>query len=238
MLGCNCDTCTSQDPKDKRLRASALVRSGDTHILIDTGPDLRTQLLREGITHIDGILITHEHNDHTAGLDDVRPYNFRRDDDIPLYTESRVLENLKERYRYIFDKTYSTAAKLDPRIIKPGVTFTLSGIDILPLRVLHGRLPIIGYRIGEMAYLTDVKSIPDESLELLQGVSTLIVTALEPKLHPTHFNLDEAITLSERLGAKDTYLIHMSHRMGLHKERQRSLPPNIKLAYDTQVIQF
>ena len=236
MLGCSCDTCTSDDPKDKRLRSSAIVSYGDTNLLIDTGPDLRTQLLRQGTSHIDAILLTHEHNDHTAGIDDIRPYNFKRDDDIPLYAESRVLDNLKVRYSYIFNKSYSTAAKLAPIIVEPGVAFTLSDQEILPVRIMHGGLPIIGYRFGDIAYLTDVKSVPHDSLQLLHGIKTLIVNALEPRLHPTHFNIEEAVQLANTLAVEHTYLIHVSHRMGRHQERQLSLPPNVSLAYDTLVI--
>jgi len=237
MLGCSCYTCTSTDPRDKRLRSSALIESVNTTIIIDTGPDLRTQLLRQQTKQIDGIILTHEHNDHTAGLDDIRPYNFILKDDIPLYAEARVLDNLKERYQYIFNKTYSTAAKLAPIEIKPNSVFQLGDIEILPLRILHGKLPILGYRIGDVAYLTDLKSLSDETFNLLKGIKTLIVTALEVKLHPTHFNVDEAQELAQALNVKETYLIHMSHKMGRHEERQKTLSPNVHLAYDTLVIQ-
>lgn len=233
MLGCNCYTCNSPDPKDKRLRSSALVKCGNTTLLIDTGPDLRTQLLRQSTQQIDGILLTHEHNDHTAGLDDIRPFNFKLKEDIPLYGEARVLENLKQRYEYIFNRTYSSAAKLEPKQILPGNAFTFQNIEILPIRILHGKLPIIGYRFGDIAYLTDVKVVPDGSFNQLIGIKTLIVNALEERLHPTHYNVNEAVALARSLNVDNTYLIHMNHRMGRHEEKQQSLSAGIHLAYDT-----
>ena len=236
MLGCNCETCNSTDPKDRRLRASALVKQGNTTLLIDTGPDLRTQLLRQRVQQIDGILITHEHNDHTAGLDDIRPYNFKIKNDIPLFAEARVLEELKVRFSYIFNRSYSTAAKLAPIEVVPSQSFTIGEIEVLPLRLMHGNLPILGYRFNDIAYLTDVKTVPNETIKQLVGIKKLIVNALEVKLHPTHFNIDEALELARLLNVDHTYLIHMSHRMGRHEERQKTLSSNIHLAYDNLVI--
>lgn len=237
-MGCSCKICTSKHPYDKRLRSSAIIESDDTTILIDTGPDLRTQLLRHGVKWLDGILMTHEHNDHTAGIDDVRPFNFITKADIPFYVEERVLENLQVRFRYIFEKTYSTAAKLAPVTIEPGIAFDINQIKIIPLRVNHGRLPILGYRIGDLAYITDAKTIPDASMELLKGVKYLIVNALEEKIHPTHYSLSEALNLADRLNVDHTYITHMSHRMGLHVEKQQQLPSNVTLGYDTLSIEF
>lgn len=237
-MGCNCNTCQSNHPYDQRLRSSAIIESQDTTILIDTGPDLRTQLLRHQTQRLGAILMTHEHNDHTAGIDDVRPFNFVTKKDIPFYVEQRVLDNLSLRFSYIFNKSYSTAAKLAPFVISPGVPFEIEGISITPLRVNHGNLPILGYRIGDLAYITDAKSIPSESYHILQGINTLIVNALEDKIHPTHFSISEALKLSEELQVSKTIITHVSHRMGRHLDKQKTLPENVKLGYDTMRLEF
>ena len=182
--------------------------------------------------------MTHEHNDHTAGLDDVRPFNFWTKRDIPFYVEQRVLDNLHIRFRYIFEKSYSTAAKLEPTTIKPGEPFMINEVEIIPFRVNHGSLPIVGFRIGNLAYITDAKTIPEESMAILKGVEIMIVNALEERIHPTHFSLGEATELADRLSVKQVYITHMSHRMGRHVAKQLTLPSNVTLGYDTMQIEF
>ncbi len=237
-MGCTCDTCQSDHPYDQRYRSSAIIESDQTTVLIDTGPDLRSQLLRHGTEMLDGIIMTHEHNDHTAGIDDVRPFNFWAKRDIPFYVEQRVLDNLQIRFRYIFEKSYSTAAKLEPHSIVPGESFIINEIEIVPFRVNHGTLPILGYRIGSLAYITDAKTIPPESMELLEGIDILIVNALEDRNHPTHFSLSEATNLADSLSVKQVYITHMSHRMGRHLDKQKTLPSHITLGHDTLEIEF
>ena len=202
QIGCTCAVCTSVDPKDNRLRASAIVETDDARILIDCGPDFREQVLHLPYERIDGVLITHEHYDHVGGLDDLRP--FCRFGSVPIYAEEYVA----------------------------GQRFSINHTEILPLRVMHGRLPILGYRIGQLGYITDMLTMPEESFEQLAGIDVLIVNALRIAPHPTHQNLEEALAVARRIQAKETYFIHMSHDMGLHAEVERKLPDNIHLAFD------
>jgi len=227
LIGCNCATCQSTDAKDKRLRASALVETGTETLLIDAGPDFRQQLLRQPVTHIDGILITHDHYDHVGGLDDVRPLG-----NVHLYAEDYVLKSIHRTMPYCFaEKPYPGVPRIELHPIsteplKIGTTF------VQPLRAMHARLPILGYRIGGLAYLTDVKTLPDETIEALQELDTLVINALRHEPHIAHITLEEAILLAEKIGARQTFFTHFSHDIGKHEIVSLILPENMHLAYD------
>ncbi len=234
VIGCQCKVCRSRNPKDNRLRTSALVEWGSYKYVIDCGPDFRMQMLREGISDIDGILFTHEHSDHTAGLDDIRPIFFQKNKPIPIFALQRVLSDLSKRYGYIFTKEhkYPGAPDVAENVIEAGKVFFISDKEVLPLHILHGKLPILGYKIGKFAYITDAKYIDKNTLNALQNLDLLIINALHHREHQTHLNLQEALALIEQLHPKKAVLIHVSHYMGLYDEVQKTLPKNVVLAYD------
>ena len=230
-IGCECDVCKSDDKRDKRLRSSVLITVDNKHILIDCGPDFRQQLLQEKFTKIDGLLLTHEHYDHVGGLDDLRPYS--RFGDVEIYTKERVGRILKERIPYCFAETkYPGVPNLNLNLLKDDSLFSIEGIEILPIQLMHYKLSIFGYRIGNFAYLTDLKSIPDEEYQKLEGLDVLVMNALRIKEHISHQTLDEALENVRRIAPRQTYLIHMSHQIGLHAEVEKSLPDNVHLSYD------
>ncbi|MEN0005950.1 MAG: MBL fold metallo-hydrolase [Bacteroidota bacterium] len=219
--------------RDKRLRTSILFQSDTTAIAVDSGPDFRQQMLRANIQHLDAILMTHEHNDHIIGLDDVRPFNFMNRTDMPVYATARVSTALQERFAYIFAaQRYPGAPMVKLEEIHAQQSLQIGDFTIQPIEVLHGRLPVLGYRVGDFAYITDMKTISDAEFEKLQGVATLVVNALHHSMHHSHLNLEEALAFVERLQPKQAYLTHISHRMGLHAMVQPKLPPNVQLAYD------
>ncbi|HJD76142.1 MAG TPA: MBL fold metallo-hydrolase [Bacteroides reticulotermitis] len=231
QVGCYCPVCTSADPRDSRLRTSALVETDDARILFDCGPDFRAQTLALPFKRIDGVLVTHEHYDHVGGLDDLRP--FCRFGEIPIYAEAYVARGLCSRMPYCFvDHTYPGVPNIPLEEIMPGKSFKINQTEVLPVRVMHGKLPIVGYRVARMAYITDMLTMPEESYEQLKGVEVLLVNALRIAPHSTHQNLQEALEVAKRIQAKETYFVHMSHDIGLHKEVEETLPPNVHLAYD------
>ena len=230
-IGCTCPVCTSSDPRDHRLRASALIETDDTRILIDCGPDFRTQVLGLPFKKIDGVLITHEHYDHVGGLDDLRP--FCRFGEVPIYAEPHTAERLRTRMPSCFvDHSYPGVPNIPLQEIEENRTFLINHIPVTPLRVMHGRLPILGYRIGNIGYITDMLTMPDVSYEQLRQLDVLVVNALRIAPHPTHQNLAEALDTARRIGAKETYFIHMSHHIGLQAEVERQLPPHVYFASD------
>ena len=234
QIGCTCPVCTSTDPKDNRLRASAIVETDDARILIDCGPDFRTQVLRLPFEKIDGVLITHEHYDHVGGLDDLRP--FCRFGSVPIYAENYVAQGLRLRMPYCFvDHRYPGVPNICLQEI--GLSpFLIEGIEIVPIRVMHYKLPILGYRIGRFAYITDALTIPESEYEKLKDIDVLVVNALRKKPHLSHQTLADALRIIDRVGPREAYLVHMSHHMDWTSEVEKELPAHVHFAYDGLVI--
>ena len=232
VIACDCEICTSLDPKDKRLRSSVLIERDNLVFIIDTGPDFRQQMLREKVQKLDAILITHEHKDHVAGLDDVRSFNFKMKMAVDLYAEERVQESLKREFAYVFaDHKYPGVPEINMHMIENQI-INIKNIDVLPVRVMHHKLPVFGYRIDNFAYVTDTNYIPDTEIEKLIGVKVLVINALRKKKHLSHYNLEEAIEIIQKIAPEQAYLTHISHMMGLHETVGKELPDNIFLAYD------
>ncbi len=233
IIGSYHPVCLSDDAKDKRLRVSILVQWNDFSIVIDCGPDFRQQMLSCGLKKLDAIFFTHEHADHTAGLDDIRPFNYRQGD-ILIYGTEKVINNLSKRFNYIFsNKTkYPSAPSVNVSIINTEKVVYLFGEKIIPVNFMHNIIPVTGYRIRNFAYLTDIKSINKKEIEKLNNLDILVISSLRIEKHPNHLNLDEAIILIKKIKPKKAYLTHISHLMGFHKEVSKILPENIFLAYD------
>jgi phosphoribosyl 1,2-cyclic phosphate phosphodiesterase len=232
VIACNCATCLSGDQHDKRLRTSVLLETDDVTLVIDAGPDFRQQMLREKVTKLDAILLTHEHKDHIAGLDDVRAFNYKSQDAIDIYSEERVQKVLKKEYSYVFSEyQYPGIPKMRLNPV-PEHGFEIKKLHILPIRVFHYRLPVYGFRVGDFAYITDANYLPEESKEKLFGVKYLVVNALRKEKHISHFSLREAIDLIREISPKKAYITHISHQMGLHDEVSKELPAGIMLAFD------
>lgn len=236
-IGCKCPVCISSDPRDNRLRCSGLIETDGIRILIDCGPDFREQMIRlNDFKPLDGVLVTHEHYDHVGGLDDLRPFcRFR---DVPVYAEQYTAERLRQRIPYCFaEHLYPGVPRITLEEIMPDTPFMISNsegskVEVMPLRVMHGKLPILGYRMGRMAWITDMLTMPDSEYDLLQGLEVLVMNALRLQPHNTHQNLQEALESAKRIGAKETYFIHMSHQIGLHADAAQLLPPHVHFAYD------
>lgn len=233
VIGSKHPVCLSTDPRDKRLRVSVWIYDETHSVVVDCGPDFRQQMLRSGCSYINALLFTHEHADHTAGLDDIRPFNFQQGS-LPVFAEHRVITNLQKRFDYIFEteNRYPGAPTVAINEIHPDFNFEIGDWKIQPIRVYHGSLPVLGFRIGDFAYLTDVKTIETAELAKLKGLKVLVVNALREESHPTHFNLQEALDFVTLIQPEQTYLTHISHHMGFHSEREKQLPKNVFLAYD------
>lgn len=224
--------CQSLDYRDKRLRTSIHIDVKGKSLVVDTGPDFRQQMLRAGIRKLDAVLFTHEHKDHTAGLDDIRPFNFAQKKDMPVFARQPVIEQIQREFAYIFSSNrYPGIPQVDCIEITES-PFQFEGVSITPIPVLHYKLPVLGFRIGDFSYITDANFIPDESLSKLEGTEVLVLNALQQESHISHFTLEQAIEQALKIGAKTTYFTHISHRLGLHQEVERNLPEGIFLAYD------
>lgn len=237
-MGCQCNVCMSEDSKDKRLRCSSVLETDNGNVLlIDCSPDFREQMLRHPLERIDGVLITHEHYDHVGGIDDLRPYC--RKEPLNLYAEAYVCERLQQRIPYCFgEKRYPGVPDiaLNPIALAP---FSIKTEEVIPIRVMHGRLPIFGYRIGRMAYLTDLSELPEEEYRKLEGIDLLVIAALRRQEHIAHQSLQQALWKSRRIAPRvATYLIHFSHTIGKQKEVASELPPNVYLSYDGLSVSF
>jgi phosphoribosyl 1,2-cyclic phosphate phosphodiesterase len=235
QVGCSCAVCRSTDPRDKRSRSAALVETGSGTILIDTPPELRLQLITSGVTRIDAVLYTHEHADHISGIDDLRIFSVRQRRALPVYGPPETLDRLRGAFSYIFDdhRVYEGTSKpdLDLHAIEPGRAVEVAGSEILPLAFRHGHLRVYGYRIGGLAYITDAKAVDEPERRRLEGLDTLVLNALWWRPHPTHLSIAEAIQTAQMLGARRTYLTHLTHETG-HAELAAQLPNGIMPAYD------
>lgn len=241
MIGCPCEVCTSDDVRDKRLRSSALIRYEGKTFLIDAGPDFRQQMLREEITHLDAILLTHSHKDHTGGLDDVRSFNYLEKRAFPIYCEAHVFESLKKEYYYAFDEEpYPGAPEMDIHVIA-GRPFEIEGVPVVPIRAMHYKLPVLGFRFGDCAYLTDANYIPESEFDKLKGLKVFVLNTVKRGTHISHYALEEAVEVCRRVGAEQSYLTHLSHMLPRHAALSRelaSLPFRVAPASDGLTVMF
>ncbi|SEP55295.1 MBL fold metallo-hydrolase [Flavobacterium urocaniciphilum] len=239
VIGSHHSVCLSDNLKDKRLRVSVWIHDADFSIVIDCGPDFRQQMLTSKCVRLDALLFTHEHADHTAGLDDIRPFYFAQGD-IPIYAHDRVLKNLARRFDYIFEKEnkYPGAPSVVTHEVKENESFSVKNQTIIPINAMHGNLQVFGYRIKDFVYLTDVKTIEDSELDKLKNVEVLVINALRFEPHNTHFNIEEALNFINLVQPKKAYLTHISHIMGFHDEVQKQLPNNVFLAFDNLEIEI
>ncbi len=231
QLGCNCEVCLSSDSRDRRMRCSALIEAPGTRILVDCGPDFYFQMLHRPFGAFDAVLLTHEHYDHVGGLDDLRPYSI----DVPqnIYCNEETARHLKQRLPYCFQSTdIKRLPHLNLNTVKPHETFFVNDIAITPLRVFHGKMEILGFRIGKLVYITDMKTMPEEELEYIRGAEILVVNALRKKPHPTHESIDEAIAFAKLTKIPSVYFIHMNHQAGLHSDIEKALPEGFHFTYD------
>ena len=232
VIGCTCEVCRSLDYRDKRLRSSIHIEVDGISLVVDTGPDFRQQMLRENIRHLDAVLFTHGHRDHLAGLDDVRAYNFLQNSDMPLFGTDIVLEQIRTEFFYAFSqKKYPGIPQLQLNTID-SQPFRAGEVSVIPLPVMHLKLPVMGFRIGNFSYITDANFIPEETYQLLKGTEVFVLNALQREAHISHFNLAEAIEVANKVGAKQTYFTHIAHKLGLHKEVSKELPESVALAHD------
>ena len=238
VIGSDHPVSFSDDLKDKRLRSSILIEYKDFNFVIDCGPDFRQQMLKTNCRKLDAIIFTHEHADHTTGIDDVRPYFFRQGK-IPIYLHERVLNSLHNRFAYIFDpkQKYPGAPDFEVNLITKENDFQIFGLNIIPIEAVHYKLPVLGFRLGKFAYLTDVKTISDKEMLKLNGLDALVINALRYESHPSHLNIEEALEIVNQVKPKQTFFTHISHNMGFHEEVCSSLPKSVSLAFDGLVLE-
>ncbi len=233
VIGCRCEVCKSSDARDLRLRTSVLLQIEHRNLVIDCGPDFRQQMLRADVQWLNAVLLTHEHNDHVMGMDDVRPFNFMQRRDMPVYATGQVARELRKRFAYAFDPNpYPGAPRILLQEIQAGYPFAVEGIPVTPIEFSHGNLPVLGFRIGAFAYLTDMKTITDTERKKLEGCHTLVVNALHRKPHYSHLSLEEALEFVAQTGPKRAYLTHISHTMGKYEDVMPLLPEGVELAWD------
>ena len=233
IIGCDCEVCMSADSRDRRLRTSVALESTSSRVVIDTGPDFRAQMLREGIRQLDAVVYTHEHKDHLAGMDDVRPFNYLQKRAMTLHASDRVEEALRRDFHYAFDEfKHGGVPDVHVSRIVDHRSFEAGEMHWHPLPIMHGTLPIHGFRVDNVAYITDASHISDETMSHLKGLEVLVLNALRPQPHYSHFSLPEALDVAQRIGAKHTYFTHLSHLMGRHAVAEGNLPEGVRLAYD------
>lgn len=233
VIACPCEVCQSTNPKDKRLRTSVLIEVDGKNFVVDTGPDFRQQMLRENVTKMDAVLMTHEHKDHIAGMDDVRAFNFIQRKDMEVYASERVQTAIKREFYYAFEAVKYPGV---PQIKLETITnapFEVEGVEVIPIEVMHYKLPVFGFRIKDFTYITDANYIAEEEKEKIKGSKVLVVNALRKESHISHFTLDQALELIDELKPERAYLTHLSHQMGLHDEVEKALPEGVFVAYDT-----
>lgn len=233
VIGCSCKVCESADPRDHRMRTSACLEWNGVYLMVDIGPDFRQQMLKFHVPRVDAVLLTHHHNDHIAGLDDIRPFNFRQQTSIPLYGLASTLQSIRKRFDYIFEEEkYPGAPELTLQPVVADSTFIVGDLSIEALLVHHGTLPILGFRFESVVYLTDIKYLPEQVIDRITHCEVLIINALHHNFHPSHLNLQEALLLIERIQPGAAYLTHISHHMGLYEEVSAALPAGVHLGYD------
>lgn len=232
LIGCQCEVCKSNDPRDKRLRTSVLIKTHQLNIVIDCGPDFRQQMLREDVRHLDALLMTHMHKDHTGGLDDIRSYNFINKKAVDIYCDIATEAGIRDQYSYVFKETdYPYLPRMN-FIRVEDQPFKIGEVDVQPIEVMHAWMPVRGYRFGHFTYITDAKTISAEEVVKMKGTKVLVINALRSEAHYSHFNIDEALQLVDEVKPETAYLIHMSHQFGFHAEMEKKLPAGVKLSYD------
>lgn len=236
VIGCDCEVCTSLDFRDKRLRSSIHIQTEDQSIVVDTGPDFRTQALRQRIKKLDAVLISHAHKDHTAGLDDIRAYNYFQKKDMPVYGRLATLEQLKKEFSYAFTEFKYPGVPEITLIEIENKPFSIGKTEITPIEVMHYKMPVFGFRIKDFTYITDANYISDQELEKIKGTKVLVLNALQKLAHISHFNLEQALEVVDKIKPQKAYFTHIAHKMGLHRIVETELPANVHLAYDGQVI--
>lgn len=238
MIGCDCPVCTSDDSRDKRLRASALIEYEGLRLLVDAGPDFRQQMLRAGSPRLDAILLTHHHIDHTGGLDDVRALNYLENRAFPIYCETEVQDSLKRQFYYAFSEyQYPGAPQYNLQTIT-SVPFKIEGVEIIPIRAMHYKLPILGFRFGDCAYITDANYIPEPEFAKLQHLKIFVINTVKRGKHISHYSLSEAVDICKKVGAEHSFLTHLSHLLPCHADLSAELPPEIQPAFDGLSLEF
>lgn len=232
VIGCECEVCRSIDFRDKRLRSSVLIETDDLSLVIDTGPDFRQQMLRESVRKLDAVVFTHEHKDHTAGLDDIRSFNFLQKKDMPLYARTQVIEQLKREFAYVFAEHKYPGVPQVNTIAIDKASFHINNTEIIPVEVMHYNLPVLGFRVKDFTYITDAKTVSEEERAKIRGSKALVINALQQGDHISHMTLEEALGFAEDIGAEHTYFTHISHKLGRHRAISEGLPKNVSLAYD------
>jgi len=232
MIGCYCNVCTSTDPRDNRTRSSVILIAGNTTVVIDTGPDFRQQILREKINQLDAVIFTHSHKDHIAGMDDIRPFNYLKGKVIDVYAEEKVQQVLQREYKYVFDSDYPGIPRIKMHSINERNDFKVGDIFFTPIRAMHMDMPVLGFRTGNFAYLTDASYIPAIEMHKMLGLEVLVINALRIEKHYSHFNFEEALDIVAALKPAQTYLTHISHHLGLHREIEEMCPEGVLPGYD------